>query len=326
MNPKQNFLEILKRGKPEALVRSWEPFGFVFDPLLDFTNPISPGQTAVDPWGVTVNWGEDEPGSMPIINDHTKVCRDVTNWRNTVKAPDVAGADIDWSESVIITNEFRKQDKLTMHEIVTGLFEQLHFLLGFEDTLMNFLLEPDAMHELLDYITEFKLTYCKLLVDNLHPDSVLFHDDWGSKKNLFVSAEIWREFFKPRYARIYGYLKENDVILVHHADCHCELIVQDMVDLGIDVWQGVTPENNIPAIQKKLEGKLILMGGIDASLVDRKDYNEETIRKEVRRACDDYVPGGSFIPCLTYGEEGSIYPGVNDIIMDEIGKISHKYF
>ena len=34
----------------------------------------------------------------------------------------------------------------------TGLFEQSHFLMGFEDTLMNYLLEPEASEELLDYI------------------------------------------------------------------------------------------------------------------------------------------------------------------------------
>ena len=37
------------------------------------------------------------------------------------------------------------------------------------------------------------------------------------------------------------------------------------------------------------------------------------IREEVARACREYAPGGSFIPCLTYGGEGSIFPGVNDI-------------
>ena len=37
--------------------------------------------------------------------------------------------------------------------------------MGFEDTLMNFLLEPEAMEELLDYITDYKLTYAQILVE-----------------------------------------------------------------------------------------------------------------------------------------------------------------
>lgn len=326
MDVRENFLETLRGGKPEFLVNEWEPFEMVFDPLMGITLTAQLGKTIIDPWGVSIYWGENEPGAMPIVNDKTKVCKDITKWRETVKAPNLEAAPLDWTAAIAQKEECHKNGKLATSLMATGLFEQSHYLMGFEDTLMNFLLEPDDMHELLDCITEYKLTYCKLLVENLHPDVVLFHDDWGSKTNLFVSAEVWREFLKPRYTKIYKYLKDNGVIVIHHSDSHCEIIANDMIDIGMDIWQGVLPENNIPKIQKETAGKLILMGGIDASLIDHADLDEEVIRKEVRRACDTYVPGGAFIPCLTYGGPGSIFPRVDDVIQDEIKKISAKYF
>lgn len=326
MDAKQNFLETLKWGKPEALVNEWEPFGMVFDPLMALTLVAQPGKTIVDPWGVTIYWGENEPGAMPLVTEENKAIKDVTTFRDDIKSPDIAGAELDWSGAKEMQEKVRKSGKLATSLMATGLFEQSHYLMGFEDALTNLLIEPEAMHELLDYITDYKLTYCRLLVENLKPDIVLFHDDWGSKGNLFMSADVWREFFKPRYQKIYSYLKENGVIVMHHADSKLELIVQDMIDIGIDIWQGVLPQNDIPAIQKITNGKMLLMGGIDAAIIDHKEYDEEVIRAEVRRACDEYVPGGGFIPCLTYGGEGSIFPGVNDVIMDEISKISPKYF
>ena len=131
------------------------------------------------------------------------------------------------------------------------------------------------------------------------------HDDWGSKNSLFMSPETWREFIKPQYIKTYRYMKDHGVIVIHHADSFLEPIVEDMVDLGIDVWQGVLPQNDIPALQKQLDGRMTLMGGIDAR-IDRQDSTEEEIRKETRRACETYGPGGGFIPALTnlYG----IYP------------------
>lgn len=45
------------------------------------------------------------------------------------------------------------------------------------------------------------------------------------------------------------------------------------------------PSNDIPAMQKKLDGKMVLIGGTDAAIVDRADSTEEEIRREVRRAC-----------------------------------------
>ena len=73
----------------------------------------------------------------------------------------------------------------------------------------------------------------KLLVDNLKPDIILSHDDWGSKNTLFMSPETWREMIKPQYAKIYGYAVDHGVMVMHHADSFMEPIVEDMVaDLG----------------------------------------------------------------------------------------------
>ena len=33
---------------------------------------------------------------------------------------------------------------------------------------------------------------------------------------------------------------------------------------------GVLPSNDIPAMQKRLDGKMVIMGGIDADIVDRQ--------------------------------------------------------
>ena len=104
----------------------------------------------------------------------------------------------------------RESGKLFMAFMPTGVFERLHFLMGFEDMLMNFLLEPEDMMELCNAIGEYRYQYMKLIVDNLQPDVMLSHDDWGSKNQLFVSPETWREFIKPQYEKTYGYMKEKE--------------------------------------------------------------------------------------------------------------------
>ena len=98
-----------------------------------------------------------------------------------------------------------------------------------------------------------------------------------------------------------------------------------MVDLGIDVWQGVLNTNNIAALQKQLNGRMTLMGGID-SIIDRPDSTEEEIRANVRKVCEDFGPGGHFIPSITYGLPGSLYPHVTPIVMDEISKYNKEVY
>lgn len=321
-----NFLETLHGGRPDGFVREWEPFRMVVDPLMQMTLVARPGEEVIDPWGVTVAFDTTTNSAMPIITEENKVCPDITEWEKYVHAPDLITPEKDWESAIRQVEEAHANGKLAMSLMAVGVFESTHFLIGFEDTLMNVLMEPEYYKELTDYITEYKLGYIKLLCENVHPDVILFHDDWGSKQNLFMPPTCWQEMYKENYRKIYDTIHSYDAIVIHHADSFCEQIVSDMVDIGMDVWEGTLPENDIPKLQKETAGKLVYMGGIDASLVDVPNWKEEIIRGEVQRACLEYAPGGSFIPCLTYGGEGSIYPGVNDIIMDEIKRLSSQYF
>jgi uroporphyrinogen-III decarboxylase len=99
-----------------------------------------------------------------------------------------------------------------------------------------------------------------------------------------------------------------------------------MVDLHIDVWQGVLPQNDIVKLQKQLNGRMALMGGIDAAIVDRADSTEAEIRAETRRVLETYCPQGQFIPCITYGGPGTIYPQGDKYINAEIDDYNREKF
>ena len=46
----------------------------------------------------------------------------------------------------------------------------------------------------------------------------------------------------------------------------------------------------------------------------------------MRRACQEYAPGGHFIPCITYGGPGCLFPHVDPIIDDEIDKYNKEVY
>lgn len=330
LTQKENLLELLKGkdGHPDRLVNGYKPYVFLNN---DACNKFArgnrkKGMTTIDKWGTTIMFPEDAPGPMPHVTNENKVLPDVTEWRKYVKVPDIENGVVgNWDECLASAAEVDRSENLILGFMGTGIFEQCHYLMGFEDTLMNLLAEPDDMQELIAEIAEYRFKYAKLLVDNFKPDVIVSHDDWGSKESLFMKPETWRFYFKEHYRRIYSYMRENGVIVMHHADSYCEPIVEDMAEIGIDIWQGALPSNNIPKIQEQLQGRMVLMGGID-SVIDRADATEEEIRKEVRRACDTYAKGGGFIPSITYGTPGSIFPHVGPIIEDEVDKFNLEHY
>ncbi|NLM84428.1 MAG: uroporphyrinogen decarboxylase (URO-D) [Clostridiales bacterium] len=333
LSPKQNFLETIKRdGKPDRIVKQFE--GTVFLP----GDPISlyvRGQRYAgmpptkDRWGTEILWPAHEPAAMPYVTEENKVIKDITRWREYVTIPDVEKHCSDkalWEPYLKRIAEVDRENNLVMAFMPTGVFERLHFLMGFEDMFINFMTEEEAMMELCDAIGDYRLKCAKLLIEYARPDVIHSHDDWGSKQNLFISPDLWRKFIKPQYEKIYGYIHEQGVIIEHHADSFCEQIVEDMVELHIDVWQGVLPQNDIVKLQKQLDGRMALMGGIDAAIVDRADSTEEEIRAETRRVLETYCPQGHFIPCITYGGPGTIYPQGDKFINDEIDRYNKEVF
>lgn len=319
--PKEIFLELLKpEGQPERQLVQYEALQMMLpDPVNAYLrgNRVR-GTTSVDRWGTTILFPEDAPGPMPHITAENKVCPDVTRWREFVHAPDLAANCTEgWEDCIARAEAASKGEKITAAFMGTGIFEQCHFLMGFEDTLTNLYEHPQQMHELIDYITDYRIGYVKMLIDKLHPDAIFSHDDWGTKDALFMKPEMWREFFKEPYRRFYGYIRSRGVIAIHHADSYLVPIVEDMVEIGIQVWQGVLPENDIPALQKQLKGRMVLMGGIGAA-IDRPDSTEEQIRSYVRNTLETCCPGGHFIPSITYGLAGTVYPNVDPVIDSEI--------
>ena len=332
LSAKENFFETINGGKPDRFVKQYEPFEILYgDPINRFINGgarFRGMEPTVDKWGVTTVWPADQVAAMPDHSSGKIVLDDVSEWRDVVKVPDLDPAkDLpEWEGFLERVRAVNRDEKLVTAFMTKGIFEQTHALMGFENALADMLMDTESMIELCEAISDYKMKYIELYIEKVHPDAILFHDDWGSKNSLFMSPELWRRVFKPQYEKIVQYIKDNKILLVFHADSFLEPIVPEMAEMGIDIWQGVLPENDIPRLQKELNGSMTLMGGIGAGIVDRPDSTEEEIRRETRRACEEYKDGGYFIPCLTYGDNKSLYPGVNDIIDDEIDRCSREMF
>ena len=314
---KEIFLEMLKPdAQPERQLKQYEALHMcLYDPINAYLRGNRKrGTISVDRWGTTISFPEDAPGAMPLNHGDMAVCRDITRWRETVHAPDIESACTEgWDECRRKARAAAGNEQLVAGFMGTGIFEQCHFLMGFEDTLTNLYEHPDEMHELIETITEYRLDYVRRLIDGLKPDVIFSHDDWGTKNALFMKPDMWREFFKEPYRRFYGYIRSRGVIAIHHADSYLVPIVDDMAEIGIQVWQGTLPENDIPALQQHLNGRLTLMGGFGAA-IDRADAQPEEIlayaRDTLRRCC----PGGHFIPSITYGLPGTVFKHVDQYL------------
>ena len=328
LTKKQNLLETIRGGNPDRFVNQYEFMSMILGSPFGLRNPNpKPGEhNVVNAWGVTRSWPAGLPGAFPVHTPDKIVIKDIEHWQDYVKVPNVIYDAKEWEPFIAMAEKVDRNEQYATCFVAPGVFEQCHYLLEIQNCLIDFYEYPDEMHELIDCITQFELDYAAEVCKYIKPDALFHHDDWGSQTSTFISPEMFREFYKPAYQKIYGYYKEHGVeLVVHHSDSYAATLVPDMIDMGIDIWQGVMTSNDIPKLIKEFGGKISFMGGIDSASIDHPGWTREEVAQEVRRACEE-CGKLYFIPGASQGLAMSTFPGVYEATSEEIDKMSREMF
>lgn len=102
--------------------------------------------------------------------------------------------------------------------------------------LMDLILERDKIQVLLkrveDLLAEVILQYAAVGVDG-----VMFPEDWGTQLGLMIHPRMWRELFKPGFARLCAVAHEQSVKVLMHSCGKITAIIPDLIEVGIDALQ-----------------------------------------------------------------------------------------
>lgn len=324
LTKRQNLLETINGGNPDRFVNQYEFLEIIMEAPLK-SRP-QPGGTITNEWGITFSWPQGQLGPFPVHDDEHRVLKDITKWKEIVKAPSVEFPDERWAAAIAHANSVDREDKFVTVFFAAGTFEMTHMLMGMEDALLALYEEPDHLHDLINYLTDYEISYAQKIIERIKPDALFHHDDWGSQAASFMSPDMFAEFYLEPYQRAYKFWKDNGIeLIVHHSDSYAANLVPHMIDMGIDIWQGVMTTNNTPELIKQYGGQISFMGELDSGPLDHQDWDPQVIAEHVERACAT-CGKHYFIPCLTQGLSVSSFPGVYEATSKAIDEMSKKMF
>lgn len=196
--------------------------------------------------------------------------------------------------------------------ITTGifmlLFERMQALLGFEKTLTGLILENEWMETLADRIVAFNLGIIRNISGRFPNKIHGFHftEDWGTQKGLFIKPNLWENFFKPRYKRIFDAIHEAGWHVWMHSCGKINAIIGNLIEIGVDIIEPQQPRIlGIEEIGNLYQGKVCF-----ASLCDIQQTlpfkDEDEIRAEAKQLLDHWATeDGGFI-LIDYGDGDAI--------------------
>jgi len=187
-------------------------------------------------------------------------------------------------------------DSFSIINVGWGLFELSWCIRGFENALIDSVVEPDFYGELLDRLTELRLSMVAQCAD-VAADAIMFGDDWGDQRGVIIGPERWREFLKPRWAKVYEAVHAQGKFVISHSCGSIADIMPDIIEIGLDVLESVQPEpaGMNPYELKRKYGDNITFWGCLGSQSTIHFGTPQEIRDEVRRLVKEIGKGGGYI-------------------------------
>ncbi len=173
------------------------------------------------------------------------------------------------------------------------LFEAAWRLRGFENFMTDLIQRPHLATYILDQLTEILIENA-LILARAEVDILLLDDDVAMPNRLMIGPETWREYFKPRLARVINLAREEykELLVFYHCDGNFTQLIPDLVDIGVNVINPVQPDcMDAAAIKREFGDNLALWGTVGNAR--QWDWGTtDQIRTEVQRRIQDLGPEG----------------------------------
>lgn len=260
------------------------------DAMEECPVPEVPGY---DWWGV--NWSNSEGLTGMMVTAGTRAIRDFSNWQAEYEFPDVSKVDFATDGKKIQT--YLDPERPHIYECVKGIFERLNEVIPFDEALLAFYTDPEALAEFFKSMADYKITTCTKIFENYgRIDGICYHDDWGTQRAPFFSNEMFAAQLLPETKRFFDFVKGTGRFIELHSCGKNVDLVPLMLEMGVDMW---TPQAGIndPDYLYSHYGKEMSFAFSIPGLSE-PGLNEEGVRRRVR----DFVD--------TYGETGRVMASI----------------
>ncbi len=207
------------------------------------------------------------------------------------------------------------------------IFHNVTWLCGFENTLVNLVLQPEVSDALIRKVTDFWVAYVHKTLQHARGriDIVENCNDFGAQSSLILSPELFRRHFRPALQRLYDAIREHGALVMQHSCGSIRSLVPDFLEMGADILNPVqvgAAGMDLEGLAADFGGKATFYGGIDTQHV-LPEGPEDRIREETRRTIGLLGRDGGYILAGSQGLEPDI-PVEHILVMFDEGRKSSE--
>ena len=236
MNPMTS-REIVSRGihfrNPPRLPVTMDCFGVSDVGWVGGKAPAGwkPEVPGTDEWGCL--WGKTEVENMGQVIGHPLA----DSSKLSSFCPPAYNDPSRYADVGTRLDQLEAQNKYVLSGIFMVLFERMHTLHGFENTLVDLYNDRPAMEDLADRIVETHVTLVRAMTSRF-PGRIhgwCMSDDWGTQTAAFIGIDLWMDFFFPRYKRLFDAMHAAGCDVWVHSCGKVNEIIEGYIRAGVNV-------------------------------------------------------------------------------------------
>jgi len=282
------------RGKNVA--QFLEPYIDIKTVAPPYCGPSLPQR--VDIWGVkrkSVSYGSgsyEEIEHYPLAGDISLSDLDQYRW------PSLGWHD--YSAMPAVIEAVQQEQEYCLLLMNGNIFETSWYMRGFEQTLLDTVLNPELVHGIMSRVTDYFVSYFTNVLEAAQGaiDLVFTADDLAGQQGPLMSHKTWETFVKPYHVRLNEAIHQFEgVKVIYHSDGAVTGFVDGLIDMGIDVLQALqfSAKGMDPLYLKQTFGDRIgFEGGV--SVQTTLPFGTVTeVEDEVCHLIDTLGKGGGYI-------------------------------
>ena len=197
-------------------------------------------KTWVDEWGIA-----HEPGSEAAMHmtrmRHPMERFDSLEQMQAYPFPDYENAATDHMAADI--ERVHERGLAAVAGMACTVWETSWYIRGMPQIMMDMVTDNPMASWLLDKVTS---SACARAAAHARAgcDVLALGDDIGMQSRMLMAPEMWREWLKPRLAKVIASARavKPDVIVHYHSCGFVIPVIEDFIEIGIDVLNPVQPE------------------------------------------------------------------------------------
>ena len=180
-------------------------------------------------------------------------------------------------------------------------FHEVGWLIGQEDFLMWMHTKPDVVHAIIQHMVDYEVEATRRFLEAADGmiDITYFGNDFGTQRGLFVSPQMWCDFFRQPLKRYFDVSHEYGCKVMKHSCGDVRDIIPLFIEDGVDILDPVqvaAAGMDLAGLVRDFGGDICFHGGVDTQRTLPFGSTDD-VRAEVRSYLDLTRENGGYILC-----------------------------